>query len=205
MNRDYHKILGVDEKATQAEIKKAYQRKANKMHPDKGGDKDEFQKLQQAYSVLSDQKKRAEYEETGDVKQDVSVEMQAYSEIAAVFSQIIDAYKSSIRRIDIVAKAVELINKSIGEHKQEIKTHESRIDAFEKLKPLMVKDSKGIFSNVCDMKIEQVRSTIEKLNNNIEVGEKMKEILKEFKYNKEVQEAIGSIRGFDLSFTATSA
>lgn len=59
---DYYKILGVDRTAADADIKKAFRKLASKHHPDKGGDKVEFQRIQEAYSVLSDPQKRAHYD-----------------------------------------------------------------------------------------------------------------------------------------------
>ena len=49
-----HEILGVPEDATEAQVRKAYLRLALKKHPDKGGDVDEFRKLQEAYEALRD-------------------------------------------------------------------------------------------------------------------------------------------------------
>ncbi|KAH8063296.1 hypothetical protein JL722_2461 [Aureococcus anophagefferens] len=60
-----YKALGVAKGASPAEIKKAYRKKALRMHPDKGGDPEEFKKLQAAYEVLSDEEKRAIYDQHG--------------------------------------------------------------------------------------------------------------------------------------------
>lgn len=66
MAKDYYKILGVDKNATQTEIKKAYHKLAHKHHPDKGGgDAEKFKEISEAYSVLSDTKKRAAYDQFG--------------------------------------------------------------------------------------------------------------------------------------------
>lgn len=66
---DYYKTLGVSKTASQAEIKKAYRKLAQKHHPDLAEDKDsakaEFQKLQQAYDVLKDPEKRRMYDQFG--------------------------------------------------------------------------------------------------------------------------------------------
>jgi len=65
-NKDYYKILGVSKAATQSEIKKAYHKLAHKHHPDKsGGDAEKFKEITEAYSVLSDAKKRASYDQFG--------------------------------------------------------------------------------------------------------------------------------------------
>lgn len=64
--KDYYKILDVDKGASKEEIKKAYRKLAHKYHPDKkGGDEAKFKEVSEAYSVLSDDKKRAEYDAYG--------------------------------------------------------------------------------------------------------------------------------------------
>jgi curved DNA-binding protein len=66
---DYYETLGVDRKADQATIKKAYRKLALKYHPDKNeGDKaseEKFKKISEAYAVLSDAKKREQYDTYG--------------------------------------------------------------------------------------------------------------------------------------------
>jgi DnaJ family protein A protein 2 len=62
-----YQCLDVDRSASADDIKKAFRKKALVNHPDKGGDKAVFQQLQEAYSVLSDPAKRAEYDQTGQV------------------------------------------------------------------------------------------------------------------------------------------
>ena len=65
--KDFYKILGVDKKSTPDEIKKKYRSLARDLHPDKNqGDtalEDKFKAVSEAYDILSDSKKRAEYDE----------------------------------------------------------------------------------------------------------------------------------------------
>lgn len=64
-NKDYYNVLGVDKKATQDDIKKAFRKLAHQHHPDKGGSADKFKEITEAYSILSDEKKRREYDTYG--------------------------------------------------------------------------------------------------------------------------------------------
>ncbi len=66
MAKDYYEILGVDKKAPKEEIKKAFRTLAHKYHPDKKtGDSEKFKEINEAYSVLSDDQKRAQYDQFG--------------------------------------------------------------------------------------------------------------------------------------------
>ncbi len=65
MAKDYYKILGVSKDASKNEIKKAFHRLAHKHHPHKGGDAKTFKEINEAYRVLSDDQKRAQYDRFG--------------------------------------------------------------------------------------------------------------------------------------------
>lgn len=65
MAKNYYEILGVDKKATNDDVKKAFRKLAQKHHPDKGGSEDKFKEITEAYSILSDEKKRREYDNYG--------------------------------------------------------------------------------------------------------------------------------------------
>lgn len=63
---DYYEILGVGKGASDEEIKRAYRRLAQKLHPDKpGGDEKKFKEINEAYQVLSDKQKRSQYDQYG--------------------------------------------------------------------------------------------------------------------------------------------
>lgn len=65
MAKNYYDVLGVDKGAKKEDIKKAFYKLASKYHPDKGGDESKFKEVNEAYQVLSDDKKRKEYDTYG--------------------------------------------------------------------------------------------------------------------------------------------
>jgi len=67
---DLYGLLKLQKNASMDDVKKAYRKEALVKHPDRGGNKEEFQKMQAAYEVLSDPDKRAHYDATGQVPQE---------------------------------------------------------------------------------------------------------------------------------------
>ena len=67
--RDYYEVLGVAKNADEAEIKKAYRRMAMKLHPDRNPDdpkaEEKLKEVNEAYEILSDAQKRAQYDQFG--------------------------------------------------------------------------------------------------------------------------------------------
>lgn len=73
MAEDYYNMLGLDKKASTEDIKKAYRKLAMKWHPDKNPNnkaaEEKFKKISEAYAVLSDPKKKEEYDTFGSTEQ----------------------------------------------------------------------------------------------------------------------------------------
>ena len=69
MKQDFYEVLGIGKDASAGEIKKAYRKQAIKYHPDKNpGDQEaeaNFKKAAEAYEVLSDPQKKAQYDQYG--------------------------------------------------------------------------------------------------------------------------------------------
>ena len=66
MAKDYYAVLGVSKTASPDEIKKAFRKRAHQHHPDKaGGDEKKFKEVNEAYQVLGNPEKRAQYDQFG--------------------------------------------------------------------------------------------------------------------------------------------
>ncbi len=64
--KDYYEVLGIAQGASKEEIKKAYRKLAHQFHPDKkGGDERKFKEVNEAYQILSNDQKRAQYDQFG--------------------------------------------------------------------------------------------------------------------------------------------
>jgi len=91
---DYYKTLNISRNATIEDIKKAYRKLALKYHPDRNKDKDaeeQFKKVSEAYSVLSDPQKKQQYDRFGTVSSSVG---QSYSSNFGGFGDFDDLFNS---------------------------------------------------------------------------------------------------------------
>lgn len=102
MTKDYYKSLGVSKNASQDEIKKAYRKLAVKYHPDKNPDNQDainkFREITEAYEVLSDEKKRSNYDRFGTTNDSDFGGFQssrAYSDFSDIFG---DFFKSAQKK-----------------------------------------------------------------------------------------------------------
>lgn len=135
MEKDLYGILGVKKDATFDEIKKAYRKKVKKCHPDYGGDVEEFRRVQEAYSVLSHEERRAAYDLTGKIISINDLDTQAVEYLAIKFKQVFD----SLDNKDLLIKSIVLEVKSqllaeLEKKKKAIKFESERMKLFNILK-----------------------------------------------------------------------
>jgi curved DNA-binding protein len=86
ISENYYSILEVDRNATESEIKKSYRKLAMKYHPDKcSGEEEKFKKIAEAYSILSDKTKKAQYDICGFAEINIGDPMEIFTEIFTDF------------------------------------------------------------------------------------------------------------------------
>ncbi|CAK0902192.1 unnamed protein product [Prorocentrum cordatum] len=99
----YYDLLGVEPTVSSAELQKAYKRRALRLHPDKGGDPDEFKRMKDAYDVLLNPDKRAAYDRYGPIMVGVmNGEAPTLDVIAAMFDKMTVAERARVVSIAVL-------------------------------------------------------------------------------------------------------
>lgn len=91
MAADLYATLGVDKDADHAAIRRAYKQRAKKVHPDTGGSSKEFVLVKLAHDVLTDDQRRAKYDQTGDFEESVvdNLQPQAMNVLANALNMVL--------------------------------------------------------------------------------------------------------------------
>lgn len=102
-NMSLYDDLGVGKNASFEEIRSAYRRRARECHPDLGGDREEFERIQNAHDVLADADRRARYDQTGDTAEEPD---NHFSELTAViiaaFDHVLAQAGAKFREHDLI-------------------------------------------------------------------------------------------------------
>ena len=184
MNADYYKILGVERTATEEEIKKAFRSKSKILHPDAGGDADEFRKLKHAFDILGDPARRGRYDDLGC---DREVEPNAMAALEEIFSSILTAADSVI---DVVLAAKEVCKREIGQAKKATKKIDEDLRKLERYaKQVRMKagvSKENLFSRALDGRVSRARHNLGEVKFACEVWARTLELLQDYEFEEVV-------------------
>lgn len=174
--------LGVPKDADKATIRRAYRKRAQKKHPDKGGSIEQFHAIQIAYDVLTDDDRRREYDATGEIGRASDARSDAISQIAAIMMQIIE--NEDVDETDIKSEIIEAIKRVVASvNRSEAATMQAIEKRERVLKRIKVKRGKA------NMLAQLVRADIDVKKRSLEVYAKdlakaslMLEILADYSY-----------------------
>lgn len=113
MKQDYYEVLGVDKKATQEEIKKAYRNLSKKYHPDISKEVDseaKFKEISEAYEVLSNEENRTKYDRYGHDFENESIYNHAYQDFMESY---FGANNRRTSKGDNIGKTVEITEEEV--------------------------------------------------------------------------------------------
>lgn len=174
MNNLYE-TLGVKRDATPEQIKAAYRRAARKHHPDRGGDREEMQRVNDAYAVLSDPDKRRQYDETGEV----AGASQPAPEVA-LFAALADHVL--MQPGNIVRNMERELHNRIAELKDGAREGERAIRKFEaRLAKLHGPAEGNLIADVFNGKIATLRDAMARDKKKLAVFEKMLVMLRDYR------------------------
>lgn len=118
----HYETLGTDPGASDAEIRMAYRRASSAAHPDKGGTDAQQQEVNHAFEVLSDPKRRADYDRFGDERAGPSVERRAGEALRNLFQEVISSGAEDV--LDICKH--KLAEAAAALHKERLKVQHQR-------------------------------------------------------------------------------
>lgn len=131
---NYYDLLEVDVSATPEQIKNAYRKLSMKHHPDRGGDKEHFVKVQLAYETLIDSEKRKHYDEYGEpLGQLLTLRDRAIAELHNLMGLVIDelsshGYGVNVSPLDVVKSIItKKRNETIKAKKLAIKANRNMV------------------------------------------------------------------------------
>lgn len=182
---DPYIILGVDQDATQADIKNAYRDKARECHPDRGGDTDEFSKVSEAHAILIDPTKRRMYDEgCRDFSPDRE-ESQAIQNLCAMFHDIIESAGENIVMVDVISTMRRGSVKTMNNIDRKIASMRGKIRQLEMIKKrIRKKDGENDFLSISVLdKIRDINRDIERAESDKRVGEIMVEYLDNYEFD----------------------
>lgn len=140
--------LGVAKDASPSEIKKAYRRQSSKAHPDKGGSEKAQQAVNAAYAVLSDDRKRKHYDETGR-EQEPNITQQANALLLRLFNELLENDEVA----DFLGAGRQALKSSTDGLRMNIERGQRRISTIQRKRGKVRRKDAG--PNAVDMLIEQ--------------------------------------------------
>jgi curved DNA-binding protein CbpA len=146
---DLYNTLGVAKDASPADIKKAYRRRSSQAHPDKGGSEKAQQAINAAYAVLSDDRKRKHYDETGKDREP-NIDQQANAILLSLLNELLE---SDDEVTDIIAVGRMKLKGRVVSILTNIEMGKSRVSIIERKRGKVRRKDSG--PNAVDMLIEQ--------------------------------------------------
>jgi len=181
---DLYGLLGVSPKATDRQIKDAYRRMAKQHHPDLGGDPETFMAVSRAYTVLSDQEMRANYDQTGEVDDGKVTNLfsGALTLIGQLLEEVLAQSKGRVSEIDLIKALAQHGRNILAQHRDELTKIELRLQDLGDLRGRVKRndDEPNIFVDIFDKKIAKTRMERVSIKKTIAVFERMVDELEHY-------------------------
>jgi curved DNA-binding protein CbpA len=187
---DLYTTLGVTRTDGKEAIQRAYKKLAMQHHPDRNGDHDAFTAIKEAYEILSDDRRRAQYDLTGDTRPEIHLEDVRKQQLAMLMLQIIAQEKVDTRVVDIVQAMREHISSQMTGLTVQIEQHKNGILKLQE-GVLRIKNKKNetFLVQVLERQIENNEAHIRRFNESIDNMEALILMLEDYEYEVDKQPA----------------
>jgi curved DNA-binding protein CbpA len=179
-------ILEITPQASDEEIKKKFRTLAQRYHPDRvGGNEEKFKQINLAYSILSDPVRKKLFDSTGQYNVNPSLREESINNLARLLSHFINQIDPDLENLIVCMK------NDIHREKITLSTQISNcISAITKLEKFLrkikrKKDGENILKSFVANQIVSQENNINSHNRNLEVCDKMLEILEDYQYGDE--------------------
>ncbi len=159
-----YKVLGVERNATSAKIKATFRKRSKDLHPDAGGSDKAFAELSFAYMVLRDKKRRARYDEAGEVD-----ESEVNSDLAKISSALLSLFNAALQEglgsrndLDVIKAMRGYVKEVVEKKEKEVRKISEELVLVQKLADrIYPKDKKrNLFGSIIDARKNALRSRV---------------------------------------------
>ena len=178
-----YNILDLPNNASDEEIKKKFRILAQRYHPDRaGGDEEKFKQVNLAYAILSDPVRRKHFDSTGQYNVNPNLREEAINNLAGLLNHFINQIDPDLENL-VVCMKNDIKREKVAVTNQ-ISTCISAITKLEKFlkKIKRKKEGENILKAFVASQISSQENNIKNLNRNLEVCDKMSEILEDYEY-----------------------
>lgn len=189
-----YRLLGVAKDATAEQVKKAYRSKAKKLHPDRGGDEEQFHRVHVAYEVLIDPDRRRRYDETGEYDESPTPEQFIKPEVKTLLFQCLSEAMFpqtmmgpppdvSPKRTNLVNKMINLLDQGLRNKREEVKELKHRRKKLEEAVGRFTTDEEvNLLDGMVKHYIDSIDNTLKRLEVELAGIKETMEYVRKYKY-----------------------
>lgn len=178
-----YEILGVPRNAIAAAIKEAYRRLAMKHHPDRGGDRTIFQKIQEAYAVLSDPDRRAQYDKDGTIDVKPSLRQQAEHFLPQVAEAVFNACSDPDRFDLVAAMRSEMIQARLLLVPEQMALNNAERKLKKALKRIKRKNGENLIAALLQERVDNIKRQAGAKEQQFQLYGEVLDVLKDYSYD----------------------
>lgn len=207
---DPYRRLGVTRDALAADIKRAWRTLVQTYHPDHGGDADLFRDLKLCYETLIDPERRAQYDQSGVLKDKApdTAAADAMSALVAAFERTLQAMiqnRQEPRHVDMVGRIKAMLDVMEGElFKEEQQIKQSLPEWESVVRRFKVKKGENIFAHHITAKLGEFRKRLEAIERHKKALMVAKKLIKDYSFDWEspdpFEQSMMRVQGFAQVF-----